>query len=394
MLSAFLKAEKFGYGKFGKPRMIFPRSPRYNLALASYLKPFEHWLWGRLTARRLFNGSNTRVVAKGLNLTARAGLIAKKFKSLENCVVCEVDGSAFEAHVDSWQLKAEHSVYLAAHGGDADLARLLARQLVNQGVTKGGVRFSRAGGRASGDFNTGMGNTLIMLAVVVAVLREQQVPFDVLADGDNCLIFLRGVDYTRVMGCFAQRALTVSGHEMVLERPCVRMEDIRFGQCAPVELSPGRWRLVRDWTKVVSQMTSSHANMVQPAFVGPYLRGVAQCELSIHEGVPVAQAFAARLIHVTEGSRAVDDHFYRDYQALGVDVERRVEAVFKEPTTCARESFARAFGLDTDAQLAVERVLSGLHVDVKAWSPEESPWQYGLLSARPGLVDKFFDARN
>jgi hypothetical protein len=392
LLGAFLKAEKFGYKKYGKPRMIFPRSPRYNLALASFLKPFEHWLWGYLTSRRLFNGPTTRVVAKGLNMTARAGLIAKKFKSLDDCVVFEVDGSAFEAHVDVWQLQQEFAVYLAAHGGDRELARLLARQLVNEGTTQGGVRFSRSGGRASGDFNTGMGNTIIMLAVVVAVLKHLQVTFDVLVDGDNALVFLRGGDAERVVRCFAPLALSFSGHEMVLENPVRVLEHVRFGQSAPVELSPGRWHMVRDWTKVISQMTSNHAHLRELPFVGPYLRGVAQCELSLHVGVPVAQAFAARLIHVTEGSRAVDEHFYRDYQSLGVDIARRAEVKFVEPTTLARESFSRAFGLDPDAQLEVERHLSGLSMVLRPWRAEESPWVDDLLSSRPGLVDQFYGA--
>lgn len=42
-LSAFLKAEKFNpLQKRSKPRMIMCRSPRFNLLLASYLKPIEH----------------------------------------------------------------------------------------------------------------------------------------------------------------------------------------------------------------------------------------------------------------------------------------------------------------------------------------------------------------
>jgi len=395
MLGAFLKAEKFGYGKYGKPRMISPRSPRYNLALASFLKPFEHWLWGYLTARRLFGGSNTRIVAKGLNLSARAGLVLKKMKSLhaltgEPCVVFEVDGASFEAHVDLWQLNEEHAIYQCAHKGDPELARLLKRQETNEGVTSGGVRFSRPGGRASGDFNTGMGNTLIMSVVVVATLKELQVPFDILVDGDNALVFLPQSVSDRVVRCFAPLAKRMSGHEMVLENPTTVPEEIRFGQCAPVEISPGKWRMVRDWKKVISQMTSSHAHLQQPKFVAPFIRGVAQCELSLHSGVPVAQELASRLIHVTEGCRAVDEHFYRDYQALGVDVGSREKARLVSPTTTARESFSRAFGLDPDAQLQVEALLRDTVLDVTQWRPEESPWQFGLADASPGLVEQFF----
>lgn len=391
LLGAFLKAEKFGYGKFGKPRMIFPRSPRYNLALASFLKPFEHWLWGYLTARRLYGGSNTRVVAKGLNATARATLIRKKFLAFEDCVCFEVDGAAFEAHVDVWQLLKEQGVYLAAYGGDRELEDLLRRQLVNEGTTPGGVKFSRAGGRASGDFNTGMGNTLVMLGVVVGVLRSLQIPFDLLVDGDNALVFLHSRDSARVVREFHDHALSFSGHDMVLERPVQIVEEIRFGQCAPVEIHPGRWTMVRDWRKVVSQMTSNHAHLNQPNFVMPYLKGVAQCELVLNVGVPVISSFAHHLLEQTRDFKSVDGSFYRDYQVLGVELERRGEATFEEPTAIARCSFHRAFGVAPDEQILLERQLRHVTINVGEWVPEESPWESGFFAARPGLVDKFLE---
>lgn len=389
-LGAFLKAEKFGR-KYGKPRMIFPRSPRYNLSIASYLKPFEHWLWGYLTGRRLFQGPNTRVVAKGLNGRQRANLIVKKFKSFDSCVVFEVDGSAFEAHVDVWQLEQEHAVYLAAYSGEPELARLLARQLVNEGVTQGGVKFSRSGGRASGDFNTGMGNTLIMTVVVVAVLKHLKVPFDLLVDGDNALVFMPARVSDLVVRCFAPLALEFSGHEMVLEHPVTCVERIRFGQCAPVEIAEGSWTMVRDWRKVISQMTSSHAHLEQPRFVKPYLRGVAFCEQSLHAGVPVAQALARRLLELTEGERAVQEDMYRDYQALGLDIAVARNSRFVEPTNLARESFRRAFGLTPEEQLGLEKGLGELVIDITCWQPEDSPWSFDdLLLSRPGLVDQLY----
>jgi hypothetical protein len=58
----------------------------------------------------------------------------------------------------------------------------------------------------------------------------------------------------------------------------------------------------------------------------------------------------------------------------------------------ARESFSRAFGLDPDAQLEVERHLSGLSMVLRPWREEESPWVDDLLSSRPGLVDQFYGA--
>jgi len=315
-------------------------------------------------------------------------------RNFASCVVFEVDGAAFEAHVDVWQLLEEQGVYLAAHGGAAGLASLLARQLVNEGSTRGGLRFSRAGGRASGDFNTGMGNTLIMLAVVVAVMKSLQIPFDLLVDGDNALVFMSQCDSARVVSCFSDLALQFSGHEMVLERPVTRVEDVRFGQCAPVEVRTGVWMMVRDWTKVISQMTSSHAHLNHVAFVRPYLRGVAWCEMALNRGVPVIQAYARHLLALTVGAKAVDASFYRDYEALGVDVANRERTIFEEPTAVARDSFSLAFGVTPDEQLDLERALCNtvLRLD-KCWRPEESPWHMGLADARPGLVDQFLGVR-
>lgn len=390
LLGAFLKAEKFGTAKYGKPRMIFPRSPRYNLALASFLKPFEHWLWGNLTARRLFNGSNTRVVAKGLNGEQRANLILKKFKLMGECVCFEVDGSAFEAHVDVWQLEQEAAVYLAAYSGDHELAALLARQRHNEGYTANGVRFSRFGGRASGDFNTGMGNTIVMLCVVVSVLRHLKVPFDTLADGDNALVFLRPKDIDLVLAYFAPLARQFSGHEMVLERPVRVYEEVRFGQSAPVQVSAERWTMVRDYRKVLSQLTSNHAHLNERKQIAKYLRSVALCELSLNAGLPIVQNLAARLLSITDASKPRQEQVLREYQARGVDLDTLHKTRFVEPTDIARRSYERAFGVTPERQLLIEKHLSQVSLTDEAWVPEDSPWEGALLDARPGLVDQFY----
>lgn len=388
LLRAFLKAEKVStMAKFPKPRMIFPRSPRYNLELATWLKPFEHWLWGNLTSRRLFGGSNTRVCAKGLNARQRANLIVRKFKSLPSCVVFEVDGKAFEAHCDSWQLQLEHSVYESAYPGDRDLQRVLLRQLVNSGVTAGGVKFSREGGRASGDFNTGMGNSLIMSAVVVAVLRNLKVRFDLLVDGDNALVFLSQGDLSRVCSVFTTLALEFSGHEMVLERPVSFIEGVRFGQSAPVWTNRG-WTMVRDFRKVLSQGTSNHAHLGEPSFVAPFLHGIALCELSLNAGVPILGVWAEKLRRATVGGRPVGAAFYRDYEYLGVRVDALREDVFEEPTDEARLSFSRAFGVAPDVQVLLEEQLE-VPPFGGPWQVVAPPTRTNWFWAEPGLVDGY-----
>lgn len=390
-LRAFLKAEKLGAGKDAKPRMIFPRSPRYNLVLASWLKPFEHWLWGRLTARRLFGGSSTRVVGKGLSPRQRASLIVRKFGQFERCVVFEVDGKAFEAHVTQPQLAEEHSVYLAAYHWCPELRSVLSRQEWLSGVTAGGVRFRRPGGRASGDYNTGMGNTLIMLAVVSSVLKGR-CKFDLLVDGDNALVFLPEGDLDGVRATFAADVLRVSGHEMTLEKPVSYLEAVRFGRSAPVFLGPRLgWTMVREPEAVLSGSTASHRWLNEPVFGRRWLNGVARCELSLARGLPVLQAWAVGILRATEVRRQAPAWVYRDFFVMGAWLAGE-ESVLPVAREC-RLSFERAFGWSPDEQVAAEASFGSIRCELESMDLVEGLPPSRWWEAEPGVYDTYRDAR-
>jgi hypothetical protein len=278
-------------------------------------------------------------------------------RSISDCVVFEVDGKAFEAHQDVWQLVQEHSVYRAAYPGDSGLMRVLGKQLRNAGVTSCGAFFSREGGRASGDFNTGMGNSLIMLAVVSGTMRELRVPvYDSLVDGDNALLFLPARDCPRVVQRFSETAQRLSGHEMVLERPVDYLEGVRFGQSAPVRLSSGL-TMVRDWRKVLSTGTSSHAHLREPRFAREWLLGVALCELHLAREVPILGVWAESLRRCTDDGGPVRLDPHRDYQILGVPLDEVRSSRFVAATDVSRLSFSRAFGVTPEDQLSIEKCL-------------------------------------
>lgn len=393
-LRPFLKAEKPRSGsKLAKPRLIYPRSPRYNLELARRLKPFEHWLWGYLTTKRLFNmKTSTRVVAKGLNPRQRANLIVRKFLSIPDCVAFEVDGVAFEAHVGPSQLQHEHSIYLSAIR-DPKLRRLLGEQMSLRGKLSCGAKFSRPGGRASGDFNTGMGNSLIMLAVVVGVLRQYKVPFDVLVDGDNALVFLSRGDSGRVVSTFARHAVRECGQELLLESPVDYIEGIRFGGSAPIYLGPRMgWSMVREWHRVLGGGFASHRFLREPVFARSWIRGVSMCELSLARGVPVLQAWALGGLNATEEVKRVRAHPYIDYFVVGGWLAGRESAV---PVSHeARESFHRAFGLEPNAQIELEqRVLHLVIGDLSRGSYRQylGDSHDGWMN-EPGLHERWIDS--
>jgi len=344
-LSPFLKAEKLHPGKVHKPRMIMPRSPRYNLVLASHLKKFEHEFYNRWRVA----GLEGRVVAKGLNAVQRANLIRRKFDSIEGCVVVEVDGAQFEAHVSREMLELEHSVYVARY---PDLASVLRKQLVLEGKTSCGIRFRREGARASGDFNTGLGNTLCMGAMVLAttplVVRGK---WDTLVDGDNCLLFLSPSDVPNIMTRFAPLAQRLSGFECTIESPVTVLEHITFGQSKPV-FDGVSYRMVRDPWKVMSNSLSTY-RFHDAGFRRHLFGGVALCEIAANRGVPVLQSFFTKALRAFGHPkiRALA-HLEEYHYLLGSLFD--TTGVTREVVPRARSSFELAFGISPVEQRRLE----------------------------------------
>jgi hypothetical protein len=381
-IKGFLKAEKFGDSKLSKPRMIFPRSPRFNLALASWLKPLEHWLWPNLTAERLMSSGVGRVVGKGLNSGGRARLIKRKLEQAGGLRVFEVDASSFEAHVSLEQLQLEHSVYLSAYKGDRHLAGLLGKQLHLCGKTSLGTSFYRKGGRASGDFNTGMGNSLIMLAIIISTLETIGVWFDTLVDGDNALVFLRPEDVSSTRSSFAAVAQKLSGHEIVLEKETSVLEEVVFGQSHPV-FGPNGWTMVRDWRKVVSQATSSHHHLNNWHARARFLRGVAMAEMSLCRGMPVLDAYCRSLYSACSGAKLLKESAYADLLYRGGKLSWRLGRTSIGDET--RASFARAFGTSPEEQVEYERWIEANMTTLDFPEPrkELSRWTTGAYASAP-----------
>lgn len=361
-LSAFLKGEKFNpMGKLVKPRMINPRSAVYNLSVATRLKPLEHALWRRWKVGHMCD--KTRAVGKGLSGGQRARLIEKKMASVGDCVVVEVDGKAFEAHVTMRQLGLEQSVYRAAFPGDSGLAELLRAQLRLKGRTAGGVGFSRDGCRASGDFNTGMGNTILMGCFVLAAMSELefQTPWTVLVDGDNCLLFVRRPELGKLIARFADCLSSLCGHEMTVEKPAFCLEEVCFGQSHPVRTGAGL-TMVRDPFKVLSNAFCGYRHFHDHKFACRLIRSIAMAERAQNRGVPILSAYFDTAVTLTHHYKEIKDvEFFLDGHLWHAPPDRGFVPVSDE----ARISFELAFGLGVDEQLAMEaRLCEGLRRDL------------------------------
>jgi len=230
-----------------------------------------------------------------------------------------------------------------------------------------------------------MGNTILMLCIVVGVLRTFGVEFDVLADGDNCLIFLHGESANSVIPGFAAQVLAESGQELTLERPVRTVEEVRFGRSAPVNLGGNRgWTMVRDYLSVLSGGLSSHRYLREPKFAKEWLTGVAMCELSLARGIPVLQAWASSVLRTTGFRGNVRRDPYKDYFCQGAwlaGLDERVEVGLE-----TRQSFERAFGLTVEDQVVLEDSFSGL-----PGGRYELVEFHGLASWPPGVTNSYLD---
>lgn len=349
-VKAFVKGELLARYKVHKPRVIMGRSPRYNLELASYLKPIEHALypalrgWGRCFTR-------TRLIGKGLNPKQRAELLRQKFESRPDLCCFEIDGVSFESHFSRRVLQLEHSVY-TRFLSDPRLAKLLSWQLKFEGRGEG-VEYYVEGVRASGDFNTGLGNTLVMCCLVLAVAEELNLGFDFLADGDNAVVFVRQPEYVRWKDGI-QRVFLQCGFEVAAEKPVTSFEQIVFGQSKPC-FAAGCWTMVRDPYKVLSHAACGFKHFADMRGGLRVLKAIGYCEAVLSKGVPVLQTYAHAILKATRGatfSRAALDNFeYARVLARGIRWEEAVEETI---TPAARESFEKAWGVSVQTQLAME----------------------------------------
>jgi len=370
-LSAFLKGgEKFKpFPKHGKPRMIFARAPEYNLELARYLMPLEHVLWRKLKGD-CKGVPRTRVIGKGLNAKARAELIRRKMEGVGEGVVCfEVDGKSWESHLTRQDIVREHSIYHAAYPGDGYLRRLLQAQETLKGKTSHGHKFERPGCRASGDFNTGLGNSVCMLADVKATIKmlfqmlARKFKWDCLVDGDNAIIFVQGDVAAEVHAIFAEACARVCKQRLVVEKPTQVYEQIPFGQSQPLCVGD-RVTMVREPFKVLSNSFSGYKHYENMTAGWRILKAVAQCELHLNRGVPLLQPYFQKALQELEAvpdlanpAKYLESRYVDIYRA-GIDpVKTLAEPIL--PST--RISFQKAWGIDVEDQVALEeQLVSGL----------------------------------
>lgn len=340
------------------PRLINPRSVRFNVKLGCYTVAAEHEIYSNIGT--MFG---KQCITKGLTFDEKAALLRDMWDSMSDPVFVGADASRFDQHTGSHAMHLEHEVLRSHFPGDGSLNRLLQQQHRNvmRGFTKNGNCRVRLGAmRMSGDMNTSLGNCVISSAMVWTRLQELGIAAYAVVDGDDSGVIMERRDVERYLDGAVEWFLA-HGYNMVLEKPVDVFEHIEFCQTRPVWVG-GRWTMVRHYHKCINNDFSGYQKAGDPIYWAGLMHAIASCGLSLCSGVPVLQAFYAwGLRHGRHMGRARHIEMQlHGWVQMAKGCAKRGQTPISDDT---RESFRIAFGIDAEMQVALERKFDAMGYD-------------------------------
>lgn len=366
-LKTFVKAEKLNLSAKADPapRVIQPRTPRYNCVVGPYLKAHEHNIYRAIAG--VWGGPT---VMKGMNAREVATELRSMWDSFGNTCAVGLDASRFDQHVSKQALEWEHSVYNSMFH-DSDLKKALRWQIDNRGVAytaEGRVKYRVEGCRMSGDMNTSLGNCLLMSAMVWQYAQERHVPCRLANNGDDCVVFM-SAGHAKQFREGLKEWFNTMGFTMKVEDTVFDFERVEFCQTRPV-ISGGSWVMCRNPHVCMDKDAVCLHPQTNP--FDKWLGAVGTAGLALASGVPILQAYYTKLKSCGE-STCLKDGSGMAYLAA------RMESVSTPITTEARVSFFKAFGIPPWVQLAVEAEILAAEVDVSLGVIPTSPRGHSTL---------------
>lgn len=345
---AFVKMELVNPEK--APRCIQPRDPAYNLALGRYIKAVEHKLYDAI--RKVYGDGPT--VMKGFNVDEIGSIARGKWRSFTNPVAIGLDATKFDMHVSPAALAWEHGVYTDLFPKDRELRKLLSWQMNNKGAGycgDGKLKYSVTGKRFSGDMNTGLGNCLLMCAMVYAYAHSRGVHVKLLNNGDDCVVLMEKEDMARFNEGLDEWFMEM-GFRMVAEEPVYELHKIEFCQMHPIELGDG-CRMVRNIPSTLRKDTMTVHPLTRAIHREKWCTAVGTGGLWLTGGVPVLQDFYAayQRIGCMRSSNMLDDPTFATGMRL---MSKGMTAHYREPDAWARVQVFEAWGISPDEQVALE----------------------------------------
>lgn len=393
--SGFVKVEKTkqpcgnvfdgGVSKAPVPRLINPRSPRFNTKLGAYTIACEHTIYSNIG--QLFGKP---CIAKGMNMDARATTLREMWDDMSDPVCVGMDASRFDQHTGALPLRFEHEVLKTHFPGDHTLGWLLNAQLRNvmYGRTLDGeIRAELLDMRMSGDMNTALGNCVITSALLWMRIRELGIHAYALVDGDDSVLIMERRDYARYFDGASEWFLNY-GYNMVIENPVDHFEQICFCQTQPIMVGDG-WRMVRDPRKALNNDYAGHQKCANPEYVKNLFHAIGSAGLSLCSGVPVMQEFylmGLRLGHFTAKRKTMIEMQLQGWHHLAkLHGTKKASPV----TDASRMSFWIAFGIPPHDQVSLEEHLKSMQFTFSVQQAPGINQEILSTSALPVATDSF-----
>jgi len=362
-LKVFVKFEKTDFTRKTDPvpRVISPRSPRYNVEVGRYLRPLEERIF-----RSISDLFGHRTVIKGMNSSASGKCLFEKWSVFKKPVAIGLDASRFDQHVSLDALKFEHSVYLACFPRlkhKRQLSGLLRMQLLNHCtgyVPDGRVKYTVEGKRMSGDMNTSLGNCILMCLMVRAYAESCGVRLHLANNGDDCVVFMEQRDLGK-FNAGLDSWFRAMGFNMAVEPPCYDFEAIEFCQTHPVWVGPDHddYIMVRHPKWAISKDTMCIKSIDSEKMFLGWLHAVGTGGMAGAGQIPVFQEFYRTYI--------MSGKFYakaEDSQSWGVRaLAKGMTRVYGPISALTRASFYWAFGVTPDEQLCLEEFYGSVALD-------------------------------
>jgi hypothetical protein len=353
------------------PRIIQPRSSRFNVMIGLHLKPMEKAVFSGIAA--VFKSTT---IFKGLNADTRGIVLKRKWDRFEKPVAIMLDASRFDQHCNSQIINWEHGLEEQMAGDPHALRSLNQLRKVNRCYARahdGGVKYSVKGKRMSGDMDTAFGNCTTMCAMTWSFMRKIKVEkFEFANDGDDGVLIVEESDLDSALANYFDYFLKL-GFTMKLEGIARVFEHIDFCQSRPVWVGD-HFRMVRDPRVCLAKDSFCLRNYRTVDEYETFRSNVGHCGLALAGDMPIFNKLY-RKFTTKEDSR--DTIYATGMQYLAHGMERKDVPVSDD----TRVSFWEAFDISPDLQLAVEELIdqTDFSVDVMPVESDVLPSIFNLI---------------
>lgn len=358
-----------------KPRVIRPRSTRFNVVFGQYVKPAEKVIYAAID--RICGGTT---VVKGLNAESTAMAIVDAYNSFTDPVVIPLDASHADQSYDQNCRDLTFSMYQTIFGPIPELSRLEAwrsgEQTIHGYTLDGKLKAQGYFGMSSGDMDTSLGMCLVMCCLLYTYLRENKVKGRIICNGDDHLAIIERKNLSKMskIGDFYRKF----GFALTQETPVHELQRVEFCKSYPC-YDGTTWIMVRDVRKSLTKDLTCVKGITNKTGYDFFRFAKADCGLALAGDMPILGSFYSML---KRGAPVRDLSKQNEVSGMSF-MAKGMARQHRQPTPEARLSFFLTYGWTPDEQRAIEQRYDKI---TPSWASPTTVDEFGSV---PELTELF-----